>query len=509
MYAGVNSLDNTRGLGGDGVIPALVHLRILSLPDNQIRQLDSLAGCIELQVVDLSQNYIDDLNALSKAFPSSLRALNISHNHVKSISGLLHMSSLTHLMHLFVTGCPFASAATDARIDVNSFLASLLPDLVSVDNVTLSPIHRTQGKMLQNRLALLHRMSDQQVIHFLSGVFHVPANESYPASAADAVAHPFSDFADDGDEDTRHITEIPAAESVVHLPHSPSMTASAYAPVTSFPSAKSVNALAHDISRLKNKLASFASQSPAPPLRSIVASLPSIPSSSVTGQPHFVSAINKISSVAHSPSHDNINASAASATARGLSLLHSSATIITRAWRSSRIRRLVQSGKNQGRAGCSYPMAALVGDNLVMKRLELLEKTVAMQLHVIEKLHASLSRVNAAPAPFPVWRIVADCTAAATLIQSVWRGHIDREVVQVIRERMQHRILIFESLESSSRSAAAATIAAFFRRKRAEDSAKWMFLAISSDCLYRLVCNMGDRILLLEQKLFQLTGGAE
>jgi hypothetical protein len=154
-------------------------------------------------------------------------------------------------------------------------------------------------------------------------------------------------------------------------------------------------------------------------------------------------------------------------------------------------------------------MAALVGDNLVMKRLELLEKTVAMQLHVIEKLHASLSRVNAAPAPFPVWRIVADCTAAATLIQSVWRGHIDREVVQVIRERMQHRFLIVESLESSSRSAAAATIAAFFRRKRAEDSAKWMFLAISSDCLYRLVCNMGDRILLLEQKLFQLTGGAE
>jgi hypothetical protein len=155
------------------------------------------------------------------------------------------------------------------------------------------------------------------------------------------------------------------------------------------------------------------------------------------------------------------------------------------------------------------------GDDLIIKRLELLEETVAMQLHVIKKLHAALERANSVPVPaaLPVWRIVADASAAATLIQSAWRGHIDREVSQVIRERKRRHALVADSPDARAHQAAveaaAATIAAFVRRRRAEDSAKWMFLTISSQCVYRLICNMGDRMLELEQRLGVYENGSQ
>ena len=153
-----------------------------------------------------------------------------------------------------------------------------------------------------------------------------------------------------------------------------------------------------------------------------------------------------------------------------------------------------------------------MGDDRIIKRLEMLEKTVAMQLHVIEKLHATLQRTHEVPPPLPVWRIVADATASATRIQSAWRGHIDREVAQVIRERKWHHARVADSLDGRARTAAvvtaAATIAAFVRRQRVEHMAKWMSIVIqhslSSQSLHRLVCNMGDRMLQLEHRLLQL-----
>jgi hypothetical protein len=152
-------------------------------------------------------------------------------------------------------------------------------------------------------------------------------------------------------------------------------------------------------------------------------------------------------------------------------------------------------------------------DDLIIKRLELLEETVAMQLHVIKKLHATLERANSVPAALPVWRIVADASAAATLIQSAWRGHIDREVSQVIRERKRYHALVADTPDARAHKAAvgaaAATIAAFVRRRRAEDSSKWMFLTISSQCVYRLICNMGDRMRELEQRLGVFENGSQ
>ena len=164
MYAGVNSLDNTRGLGGQDGRPALVHLRVLSLPDNQIRRLDNLAGCIALQVVDLSQNYIDDLCSLTQALPPCLRALNVSQNPVGSISSVCHMSDLKHIMHLFVCGCNFSVVAADARVDLIPLFAALLPELITVDGVNVSSLHQAQSGILRNSLSLLHRMSNEQVI---------------------------------------------------------------------------------------------------------------------------------------------------------------------------------------------------------------------------------------------------------------------------------------------------------------------------------------------------------
>jgi hypothetical protein len=515
MYAGVNSLDNTRGLGGGGGLPALAQLRILSLPDNQIRRLDDVTGCIALQVVDLSQNYIDDLLSMTQALPFCLRALNIAHNPLNSISDVRHMCSLTHLMHLFVSACAFASVAADARIDLIPLFTALLPELVTVDKVNVSPLHRVQGKMLMGSLTLLHRMSNQQVIQLLSR--GLASTTPASSSLAPPAALPFSDFADEGEEeapgtgDAGEIFDAVAATSGAQLPVPSHAAASEFlhAPAPPLLPPKSVHALAHDLTRLKHKLASFASLAPLPPPPTIVAAAPPVSPLPLSTQHHAVTGIIKPSAAA--PSLLSSAAAAAAVPSRAHHSCAHSASVISRAWRSSRARRLLKGGEGEQRGGVRIVSGAgvgKVGDNLSIKRLEMLEKTVAMQLQVIEKLHATLQRAFL----FPVWRIVADAAAAATLIQSAWRGHIDREVVHVIRERKLHHARVANSIDGRAHSAAvaaaAATIAAFVRRQRAEHSADWVRTVIryslSSQSLHLLVRNMGDRMQQLEQRLLQL-----
>ena len=495
----MNALDNTRGLGGQGGAPALLQLRILSLPDNQIRRIDSLVGCLALQVVDLSQNYIDDLLPLTRALPQFLRALNVSNNPAASISSVRHMSSLAHLLHLFVGGCTFALAAAEARVDLIPLFAALIPELVSVDSVTLSSLHRAQGRALAASMHPLHTMSNDQLLQYMSDGLFDAANASSSASASESAAPPFVD--EEYEEASAAATERRTA------PAPPAAAAAALAPTAQPPPAKSVHVLAHDITRLKQKLASFApppanlhppSSSSSPPLHAPLSQLISLSTS------HPASA-------AHSSSR-------AVATVPP-SVLHHSSSVISRTWRSFRARQMLKSKQRVKRAGHvdvrSAAPKSSSGDDLIIKRLELLEETVAMQLHVIKKLHATLERANSVPVPaaLPVWRIVADASAAATLIQSAWRGHIDREVSQVIRERKRYHALVADSPDARAHQAAveaaAATIAAFVRRRRAEDSAKWMFLTISSQCVYRLICNMGDRMLELEQRLGVYENGSQ
>jgi Leucine-rich repeat (LRR) protein len=522
MYAGVNSLDNTRGLGGQGDLGALAQLRILSLPDNQIRQLDSLSGCMALQVVDLSQNYIDDMHPLSLAMPRRLRALNISNNPVGNISGVLHLSALLHLMHIFVSGCNFVSAATEACVDLNPLFAALLPELVTVDNANLSSFQRGQGRILSKHLAVLDQMSNEQAIQFLSSVLTSNSNpvltsNSNPASSAlftDASASSFSDFVDECEKGQAGGFSIIASSAVTTHPPLPLCApASALAPAQAFPSTKSVGALAHDITRLKNKLASFTSPVSAPLSRSLVASslsplpnhrisqLDSVSNVQRTSTTRFTSQASEVSSV------DASNASFSSS-----GMLHHCASVISRSWRSFRARWLLKSRRNQLGLTHKYPGAdpEILCDSSILNRLELLEKTVAVQLQVIEQLHASLQSVGVSS--LPVWRIVANASAAATRIQSAWRGHIDREVAQVIRERKRHHVLVANSRNAQghdpSVAAAAVTITAFVKRKRAQDSSKWLLLTISSQCLYRLVSNMGDRMHAMEQRMMHLEGSA-
>jgi hypothetical protein len=504
MYAGVNSLDNTRGLGGQDGLPALVHLRVLSLPDNQIRRLDNLASCIALQVVDLSQNYIDDLQSLTQALPPCLRALNVSQNPVGSISGVRYMSELKHIMHLFVCGCDFAVAAADARVDLIPLFAALLPELITVDGVNVSSLHQAQSGILCNSLSLLHRMSNEQVIQFLSRV----SSSSSSACATQASQLPFSDFVHDGDAEVGVANTFTAAETAEKLPKTSSTAVLAQDCTAQFPSAKSVHVLAHDITRLKHKLASFAS--PAPLSRSLGSPSPSLQEALVSKLPYAVSGSGHTITTTAPSSSQRVATGPLSPI-----IYHSAACVISRAWASFRARQLLKSRQRLGSAGnidlshviarsSNSTMGAAAGrsgDALIIKRLELLEQTVAMQLHVIETLHAALER------------IVADATAAATLIQSVWRGHIDREVAHIIRERKRYHALAADTKDARSRTAAVAAaaliIAAFVRRKRAEDSAKWMLLAISSQCVYRLICNMGDRMQSLEQRLSLMDGSSQ
>jgi hypothetical protein len=512
MYAGVNSLDNTRGLGGQGHLGALAQLRILSLPDNQIRRVDTLSGCLALQVVDLSQNYIDDMLPLSLAMPTRLRALNISNNPVGNISGVLHLSALLHLMHIFVSGCAFVLAATEACTDLNPLFASLLPELITVDNANLSPVHRSQGRMLSKHLPLLDRMSNEQVIQFLARVLASTFNAESSASHTEAFATPFSDFADECEEEQAGGFSTVTSFAVTAHPTLPlGAPAPALAPAHFLPSAKSVGALAHDITRLKHKLASFTSPVSAPHSRSLVASSFSPLPDHLISQPDTVSGVQRTNVMRFtSQASDVSSGDTATGSSSSSGMLHHCASVISRSWRSFRARWLLKIRRNRASLSHKDPSAVpgTVGDSSIMKRLELLEKTVAVQLQVIEQLHASLQSVSVTS--LPVWRIVADATAAATRIQSAWRGHIDREVAQVIRERKRYHVLIADSLNSQGHNAevaaAAVTITAFVRRKRAQDSSKWMLLTISSQYLYRLVCNMGDRMHSMEQRLMHLEG---
>jgi hypothetical protein len=503
MYAGVNSLDNTRGLGGHDGRPALLQLRILSLPDNQIRLLDNLTGCSALQVVDLSQNYIDDLLPLTQALPPCLRALNLSNNPVASISSIRHLAALPHLMHLFVCGCAFVLTAARARVDMNPLFAALLPELVSVDNVNFSSRDPAQCKLLRNSLSQLDHMTNEQATQFLSSGLASIFSASPFALASGADALPFSDFGDEGDEEAEVAKTFTAAATVVQLPVTSSQ---AVYSALQLPSAKSVHVLAHDITRLKHKLASFASPATVLPPRSLVSS-----SAPLNRGDNVVSGVSRTGTTYYLS--QNITASP------DHSLLHNSAaSIISRAWRSFRARELFRNRLGFGRSGDANLLvaaAATSGDTLIIRRLELLENTVAMQLHVIEKLHAAIERANAVPLPssLPVWRIVADAIAAATLIQSVWRGHTDREVALVIRERKRYHALVTDTpgarAHKAAVAAAAVTIAAFVRRKRAEDSAKWMFLVISSQYVHRLICNMGDQVHTLGHRLSVLEGNSQ
>lgn len=479
----------------------MLQLRILSLPDNQIRRIDSLVGCLALQVVDLSQNYIDDLLPLTRALPQSLRALNMSNNPAASISSVLHMSSLPHLLHLFVAGCTFALAAAEARVDLIPLFAALIPELVSVDSVTLSSLHRAHSRTLAASMPLLHTMSNHQLLQYMSDRLVDAVNASSSASAVEAAARPFADFVDEEYEEASA-----AAIERRTAPALPPAAAAALAPTAQPPPAKSVHVLAHDITRLKQKLASFA------PPPAVV-----LPPSSSSLPPLHAPLTQLVSLSTSHPASNTHSSSRTVATVPPSSVLHHSSSVISRTWRSFRARHMLKSKQRVERAGdvdvCSAARKASSGDDLIIKRLELLEETVAMQLQVIKKLHATLERSHSVPAATPVWRIVADATAAATLIQSVWRGHIDREVSQVIRERKRYHALVADSPDARAHqvavAAAAATISAFVRRKRAEDSAKWMFLTISSQCVYRLICNMGDRMLELEQRLDVLERGSQ
>jgi hypothetical protein len=514
MYAGVNSLDNTRGIGGQDGLGALTQLRTLSLPDNQIRRVDSLSGCIALQVVDMSQNYIDDLLPLTFALPSCLRALNISNNPVGNIISVLHLSSLTHLLHIFVSGCAFILVATNASIDLNPLFSAVFPELISVDNSNVSSVQRAQGKMLRNCLPLLGSMSNEQVIQYLASTLAKNSNAASFASASGVSATPFSDF-DNFDENSGGL-RLRNASAVVAQPlwslSAPHIgPATALSPATLLPSAKSVEALAHNITRLKHKLASFASHVSAPP---VLSQMPSpLPCLTVSTHPSTALDIQHATTV-HFPSQAIAVSSTAAAREpfSSTDISHYSASVISRSWRSFHARQLFRSRHNEAAV---VQKAQIVdpetnSDSLLMKRLELLEKTVAVQLQVIEKLHASIQNFSAIRDSAPVWRIVADVSAAATRIQSAWRGHVDREVAQVILEHKRyHNIAAVSRIACGNNAAAAAaavTIAAFVRRKRAQDDSKWMLLAISSQCLYRLVCNMGDRLHSLEQRLMRLEG---
>jgi hypothetical protein len=502
MYAGVNSLDNTRGLGGQEGLAALTQLRILSLPDNQIRRVDSVSSCISLQVVDLSHNYIDDLLPLTLALPSCLRALNISNNPVGNITSVLHLSALSHLMHIFVSGCTFTLAACDAFIDLNPLFGALLPELITVDNANMTLVQRAHAKILSKHLSLLGNLSNEQAIPYLARNLadNISAASFGPASTA--PANPFSDFTYEDDQKAGGLSKQSASAVVLQAPllfsAPPQVPASVLPPASSLPHAKSVESLAHDLTRLKHKLASFASP----------VAVPLFQHSCIV--PPGVQGTNSL----HFPSQA-ISVPRAEAAAEPLSssgILHRSASVISRSWRSFRSRCLLGSRHNMvtvtQKARTADP--GTVSDSLIMKRLELLEKTVAVQLQVIEKLHATLQNVSAVRDSTPVWRIVADASAAATRIQSVWRGHIDREVVQVIHERKRYHNVTTDSLIArgygAAATAAAVMISAFVRRKRAQDASKWMLLAISSQCLYRLVCNMGDRIHSIEQRLMCLEG---
>lgn len=488
MYAGVNSLDNTRGLGGKDGLGALTQLRILSLPDNQIRRVDSLSGCIALQVVDLSQNYIDDMLPLTLALPTCLRALNISKNLVGNITNVLYLSALSHLMHIFVSGCTFVKAATDSSIDLIPLFAAILPELITVDNSSVSSFQRGQGQLLRNHLSLLSSMSNEQVIQYLARNQSNNSNAACFACTSDVSATPLSDFVDN--------PLLPPASLV--------------------PSAKSVKALAHDITRLKHKLASFASPVSAPLSSSLCSSLPSpLLSHVVSKHPRAVSGLQVTKVVdCQSQAIAVISAAAAIDPVSSAIISHHSASIISRSWRSSRARCVLRSKQNQATADQTVLRAdsGKCGDGIIIERLELLEKTVAVQLLVIEKLHATLQSVGALRDSPPVWRIVADASAAATRIQSAWRGHIDREVAHVIHERKRYHNVDADSLivlsHDAVAAAAAVTIAAFVRRKQAQDASKLMLLAISSRCLYRLVCNMADRIHSMEQRLMRLEGSS-
>jgi hypothetical protein len=354
-----------------------------------------------------------------------------------------------------------------------------------------------QCQLLRNSLSQLDHMTNEQATQFLSSSLASIFSASSSALASGADLLPFSDFVEEGDgADVADTVTAPA--SVVQLPVTSSRDLySAPQP----PSAKSVHVLAHDITRLKHKLASFASSATVPPPRSPL------------GGGHIISTSAADDAGTTYSLSQNITVSP------HCSILHNSAAaIISRAWQLHRARKLLRSRRGSGGAGdvkVAVAAAGATGDTLIIRRLELLEKTVAMQLHVIEKLHAAIERSNAlhAPSPLPVWRIVADATAAATVIQSVWRGHIDREVALVIRDRKRYHALVADTPgargHKAAVAAAAVTIAAFVRRKRAEDSAKWMLLAISSQYAYRLICNVGEQVHTLQHRLSVLEGNSQ
>jgi hypothetical protein len=344
----------------------------------------------------LSQNYIDDVRCLAQALPPSLRALNISNNHVASISDVRHMAPLSRVMHIFVTGCPFALAAADARIDLAPLFASLLPDLLTVDSCDVSPAHRAQGRAIAHSRQLLDAASNDTVIRFMSAL----ATTSLPAPSTPAAAAPPAPAPAPSSSSRVVANGQQVAGSRAATGAHPHSLAAAAAPATAaslpLPSAKSVHVLAHDITRLRHKLASFASPAAPPPHNTHAASLP---------LPRPVQLPTEQSVPLAAAPHSSFQRAAAAPLPCDL---HRSACVISRAWRSFRSRRLSHSASSSGQAddvqrsvyssasaGAGAGAGAVAGggagggaggDSLIIKRLEILEKTVAIQLQVIEPL---------------------------------------------------------------------------------------------------------------------------
>ena len=129
----LNSLDHVKRLNACGV---------------QVRHIDVLRDTINIEVLSLSVNNIEDLNALGECF--MLRELFLRKNAISDIRQVLHLSSLENLLNL---GLSENAICEDSSY--RPFVISAIPSLTKLDDIDITHSERVAAARMFPDLHLM------------------------------------------------------------------------------------------------------------------------------------------------------------------------------------------------------------------------------------------------------------------------------------------------------------------------------------------------------------------
>lgn len=123
-----NKIETMEGLAG------IRGLTDLNLASNSIADIGDIGGLSSLRALNLRGNLIKVLKTTPLFLPRSLRLLNLADNMVANLAEMQHLSQLSGLQHILLSGNVFGHTAKACGFTYRPLVIALLPSVESVDD---------------------------------------------------------------------------------------------------------------------------------------------------------------------------------------------------------------------------------------------------------------------------------------------------------------------------------------------------------------------------------------